>query len=469
MRPSKCETIAAFYLMACTLFTLTSCEMIENNFYDSDNQPSEEIDSPVDQKGSIPIQPGSRKSQVPAGPATEEAVQTDDVNRITKWDLWSSDETMLRGANIWQALVIPALDGLQFKGNGHVGPPFTLEDFKHLASLGANYVTISGPGLYTEKSPFEVDPKVLDHLDNLVEMIGQADMFVTIGFRTGPGRSEYSLCCEGEDWARGYFNDSMWEDQETQDAWVDMWRYTAEHYRDNPYVVGYKSMVEPNVAGILFDIWEPDVFYHRYADTLYDWNQLYPRIVEAIREVDPDTPILVNAEGFSAIEWLPYLVPVDQPQIVYIAHQYHPYEQYTNQEPGLGNAYPGEYDIDYDGMRDAFDRAWLDDLLSTLDNYSANHGVPVGVDEFGVVRYAPNAAVYMNDIMSLFEQRGINYSLWEWSTSWEMFVEDVHDFNFRYGTDFDSRVNTASDLQDVIVSYWGLNSLRPSNVVWLGE
>jgi hypothetical protein len=248
-----------------------------------------------------------------------------------------------------------------------------------------------------------------------------------------------------------------------------MWRYTAEHYRDNPYVVGYKLMVEPNVAGILFDMWEPEEFYRRHGGTLYDWNQLYPRIVEAIREVDPDTPILVNAEGFSAIEWLPYLVPLDQPGIVYIAHQYHPYEQYTNQEPGLENEYPGYYDVDYDGARDHFDRAWLEELLSTLDAYSAEYGVPVGVDEFGVVRYAPNAAGYMDDLMGYFEQRGINYSLWEWSTSWEAFVEEVNHFNFRYGTDVNSRQDTPSDLQDVILSYWGLNLLRPSNVTWVGD
>jgi hypothetical protein len=116
----------------------------------------------------------------------------------------------------------------------------------------------------------------------------------------------------------------------------------------------------------------------------------------------------------------------------------------------------------YDGVRDDFNRAWL-------DGYSAKHGVPVGVDEFGVVRYAPNAAVYMGDLMDLFEQRGINYSLGEWSTSWEMFVEDVHFFNFRYGTDVDSRRDMPSDLQDVILNYWALNTLRPSHVTWIKE
>jgi hypothetical protein len=460
---ARIQKLLIYFLVIFSLIALTSCEGIEDSYYEYEDETRGEEG---DQTQTVQDLPAPGDTQVVGVKPTKRSDSFESGKAITKWDLWSSGETLLRGANIWQALVIPELDGLEFKGNGQVGPPFIQADFDHLAALGANYVTISGPGLFTEKPPFEVDEVVVKHIDTLVEMIGKADMFVTIGFRTGPGRSEYGLCCDGEFWARGYFNDTMWEDQVAQDAWVAMWRYTAEHYRDNPYVVGYKLMVEPNAAGILFDIWEPEEFYRRYSGTLYDWNQLYPRIVEAIREVDPDTPILVNAEGFSAIEWLPYLIPVDQPGIVYIAHQYQPYEQYTNQEPGLGNGYPGYYDVDYDGVRDNFDRTWLEELLSTLGAYSAEHGVPVGVDEFGVVRYAPNAAGYMDDLMELFEQRGINYSLWEWSTSWEAFVEEVNDFNFRYGTDIDSRRGTPSDLQDVIVRYWGLNLLRPSNVTW---
>ena len=117
----------------------------------------------------------------------------------SKWDLWSSGETLLRGANIWQALVIPDLDGPTFKGSGYIGPPFTQEDFDNLAALGANYVTISGPGLYTEEPPFVVDTQAVENLDNLLEMISNGDMFATISFRTGPGRSECSFWCDEDD------------------------------------------------------------------------------------------------------------------------------------------------------------------------------------------------------------------------------------------------------------------------------
>ena len=48
-----------------------------------------------------------------------------------KWDLWIGGPH-LRGANIWQAIVIPELDGSEFKGPGPVGPPYAQEDFDRL-------------------------------------------------------------------------------------------------------------------------------------------------------------------------------------------------------------------------------------------------------------------------------------------------------------------------------------------------
>jgi hypothetical protein len=381
-----------------------------------------------------------------------------------KWGLWANG-TQLRGANIWQAIVIPELDGLEFKGPGPVGPPYSQDDFNRLAELGANYVSISGPGLFTEAAPYTVDLGVQAYLDNLVAMIASADMFVTIGFRTGPGRSEFTLCCGGDPYFEGYFDDSIWEDQEAQDAWVDMWRYTAERYGTNPVVVGYKLMVEPNSPGVFLDVYEPDEFYPEFADTLLDWNQLYPRIVNGIREVDADTPILVGGTGWSAVVWLPYLQPVEDPRTVYVVHQYEPQEDFTHQEPSGRISYPGSLDLDYDGEDDPFNQEWLFDLLSPVQAFAAQYDVPIVVDEYGVNRWVPGAAEYLDDQMALFEQFGFNYAIWEWQTSWEPFAEDVHDMNYLLGPDSANITDSiSSSLLEVLTTYWERNVIRPSTV-----
>lgn len=384
-----------------------------------------------------------------------------------KWSLWV-DGPHLRGANIYQRRTYPELDGPEFVGAGPVGPPYYQEDFDRLAALGANYVNVSHPGLFTEEPPYSVDLTIQHHLDQLLEMIGRADMFAVISFRTGPGRSEFTFMLdEAGDWYdESYLNHDVWQNPDTQQAWVDMWRAATERYRNHPIVVGYDLMVEPNADEAVFDFWEPDEFYPDHANSLADWNQFYPRIVTGIRQVDSVTPILVGAMGYSGVSWLPYLLATDDSRIVYTVHQYAPF-QYTHQEPGfLGRmdyAYPGEMDLDWDGEDDVFSQDWLDRLLRPADQYALNHNAPIAVNEFGLGRWQPGAADFMRDEMSLFEQRGWNHALWVWDPSWQHWVEEVNAFNFRLGPDPDNFVEQPNELMDVIVSFWEQNHIRPSD------
>ncbi len=391
-----------------------------------------------------------------------------------KWALWSGG-TELRGANIYQRRVYPTLDGSDFMGPGPVGPPFTQQDFDQLAGMRANYVNISHPGVFAETPPFALDPDIQGNLDSLLNMIVQADMFAVISFRTGPGRSEFTFFWDevGDWFDESYLNDSIWQDQAAQDAWAAMWRHTAERYRDHPIVAGYDLMVEPNSNEVgshalndPLDIWDPAEFYATHGGSLYDWNQLYPRITSAIRQVDSQTPILIGGMGYSAIEWLPYVHPTGDTRTVYVAHQYAPVS-YTHQWwDSLACTYPGMCDTDWDGEDDRFDSAWLGKLLETVDTFVSTHGVPVAVNEFGVMRWEPGAAAFMDDEIDLFEQRGINYALWEWQSLWAPLTEEVNAFHFRFGPDPTNRSDVeSSDLIDTISRYWERNSLRPSSAV----
>jgi hypothetical protein len=384
-----------------------------------------------------------------------------------KFALWVNGPH-LRGANIWQRVVILDLDGPNFLGSAHVGPPFLQADFDRLAALGANYVNISHPGLFTERPPYVLDEAVQDNLDRLLGMAAAADLFAVISFRTGPGRSDFTFYRDG---AGNWFDESLliesvWQSQREQDAWVKMWRYTAQRYRNNPIVVGYDLMVEPNAASVALEIDDPGDFYPAYTDTLYDWNQFYPRIVQEIRTVDPDTPILVGAMGWSAVRWLPYLKPSDDTRTVYAVHQYEPQAHYTHQEQPGENTYPGMFDLDWDGIPDQFDRQWLDAYLSTIDAFQIGYGVPVAINEFGVMRWVPGAALFMDDQISLFEQRGLNHALWDFSPAWSPAQEnDAFDFLHGPGVNNHSNVDTSA-LIEVILNYWTRNTLRPSNVGW---
>lgn len=380
-----------------------------------------------------------------------------------KWALWT-DGTQLRGANIYQRRVFAELDGTEFLGAGPLGPPYTQADFDALAANGANYVNISAPGLFTVTPPYEVDEGVQEALDSLIDMAQAADLFVVLSARTGPGRSEFSILREGvgEWFDEEYLIESVWEDEAARAAWAEMWRYTAERYRDNPVVVGYDLMVEPNTDEIL-ETWEPDEFYAEYGGTGYDWTSWFPSLINAIREVDTETPILVSGNGYGALYWLPYMPAVDDERVVYTFHQYEPYAFTHQYEDEIENSYPGYFDADWDEEPENVDRQWLEDYFYDIDLFQEKNNHPVAANECGVIRWEPGAADFMRDQLGIFEEYGINYAVWMWYPSWQPMVEDDHDFNFRLGAEIDNRSDTENDLWNLYKEFWQKNDLRPSD------
>ncbi len=380
-----------------------------------------------------------------------------------KWSLWING-TQLRGANIYQRQVMPDLDGEKFMGSDVYGPPYVQEDFDRLSALGANYVNIQLAGLYTIEPPYEVNDAAVANLDRLLAMIGRADMFAVITFHSGPGRSVFSIrrSGAGTSFDKDYVVENVWTDPDAQAAWAEMWRFTAERYKDNPIVVGYDLMCEPN-SNALVNIWSPEDFQVDYGGSGYDWNSWMPNIISAIREVDPQTPILVSPNSYGNIHWLSYLKIVDAPKIVYAFHQYAP-QQYTHQKTSDPLTYPGILDTDNNGILDVFDRTWLEDLLAIGGDFMASNNVPVVVNEYGVMRWAPGADVFLADETDIFEQYGWNYAVWMWYPSWETFVKIEKTFNFRLGPVIESNTDTQNSMFTNIVNFWQRNTIRPSDM-----
>jgi len=154
---------------------------------------------------------------------------------------------------------------------------------------------------------------------------------------------------------------------------------------------------------------------------------------------------------------------LDDPCIVYTVHQYEPY-LYTHQWWDTQDCtYPGWCDVDWDGEPEPFDRSWLEGLFATVDDFVAQHGVPVAANEFGVMRWEPGADAFIDDEMDLFEERGMDHAIWLWECSWEPYASEVDEFNFRHGPDPQNHQDVeTSALIEVIKGYWSRNAVRPS-------
>lgn len=372
-----------------------------------------------------------------------------------KMDLWR-EPACLRGANLWQKLVDARDDGNAI-GPGPVGPPHTQDNFQRLAEWGANYVNLSHPGIFTENPPYKLDERVAKHLDSLIAAAEKANLFVVVSFRTGPGRNEQALSGEPRQ-----SDHPVWQTKAAQDAWVAMWKAAARRYRNKPAVVGFDLMVEPNANGAIFKLYEPEPFFAKYGDTLYNWNPLAQRIGKAIRTLDPETPILVGAMNWSSVSWLSTLPKFTFGNVVYLAHHYEPFV-YTHQQAPFSRTYPGTFDANYDGVNDRVDKTFVKKLLQPLVDFRDSRKAVVAVNEFGLSRWQPGADRYLKEMYEIFEEWGISTALWEWQSDFE--GVDWDDFNFRKGADPKNHAELAgSPLEQRIREAWSRNQVRPRSV-----
>lgn len=360
-----------------------------------------------------------------------------------KWDLWVGGTT-LRGADLHPCRTLE---------QNRCAEKIDRQDVQDLRDYGANLINASYPGLFAVEARYEVDPTAMTYLDDLIGWAGEVGIYVVIHFRTGPGRNEAAIHL-----ANGARFDVR-IDQAAHDAWVDIWCFTAERYRDTPVVIGYDLMVEP-LANLQIDPdgeLAPAEVLAEAKGTLLDWNALAAEITTAIREVDVDTPIIVSSLTWADSAWFDALEPTDDSRTVYSLHNYNP-DVYTNQELGeIKIIYPDVVE-DY-GETITFDRAWQEENLRPVVEFALQHSVPIYVGEFGAFRWVPGAVAFLTDQTELFEQCGWNYAVYVWRGD----EVDFDGFNLEYGTDPENLVaGSENPLLGLFRARWAQNVHFPS-------
>jgi endoglucanase len=168
-------------------------------------------------------------------------------------------------------------------------------------------------------------------------------------------------------------------------------------------------------------------WYESVRGTPADLNLFYRKVIKAIRQVDRDTPIVLDA-GFYATPWGMMMFDpsvIGDPNVIYSFHMYEP-----GAFIGSGNddgqfRYPGLIptgELDVEGRPDseapyAPMRAWNTDavraFLAPVTEWQEKHGIPssrIFVGEFGVRREHEGAGAYLSDLIDVFEEKG-----WHWA------------------------------------------------------
>ena len=185
------------------------------------------------------------------------------------------------------------------------------------------------------------------------------------------------------------FDLAMLHEKKYADAFIACWEKLAARFRGHPAVWAYDIINEPQQHGA----------------APVNYLAIQYRAAAAIRAIDPDVPLIVTC-NIGGPDTYRYLKPLPLKDVIYTVHMYEPIS-YTHQ--GISGVAPL---ISYPGTIDEkkWDRTMLKKQLEPVRDFQEKYGARIYVGEFSAVRYAPGAARWLEDVISLFEEYG-----WDWS------------------------------------------------------
>jgi hypothetical protein len=232
----------------------------------------------------------------------------------------------------------------------------------------------------------------------------------------------------------------LWEDFAYQQKALQFWIDLASELKDYSCIVAYDILNEP-CPELLTGIEEQTIpgeadrfsgWYSKYKDTPRDLYLFYQRVINAVREIDQETPIMVES-GFYAqpsayLEWPDKL---EDSKVLYSFHIYEPYAftSGNNFRDGGKYEYPGKVLFGSDEIW--WDKSVTELYLNPFMEWLNKHSVPVNrvvAAEFGCMRRNKGVDRYLEDILTLLEDRSYHWAFYS-------FREDGWDgYDYELGT-----------------------------------
>lgn len=270
------------------------------------------------------------------------------------------------------------------------GGPCKEEDFKTLKDWGATLVRYQmnrGWGKTNMNQDVAeymswVDSKV-DHL--LTDILPWAEKYglqVVVDLHVPPGGRDKS----------GDMN--MFYEVKFADAFLETWKRIATRCKGRRGIWGYDLINEP--------------CQNRPAAPNCDYWTLQARAARLVREIDPVTPIVIEANGWDSASQFRFLKPLELSDVIYQTHMYDP-GYYTHQ----GVHAKSEKDwlrTPYPCAAKKLDKEFLRAALKPVLDFQRRHGAVIYVGEFSAITWAEGADAYLRDCISIFNEYG-----WHWT------------------------------------------------------
>ncbi|WP_255478873.1 glycoside hydrolase family 5 protein [Pantoea sp. ME81] len=240
------------------------------------------------------------------------------------------------------------------------------------------------------------------------------------------------LSLPGMRWSQnngGQFDDRLWQDNAFWQQSARYWRDLAAALQDHPAVAAYNIINEPapekmggldeHASAATMKSW-----YLQQKGTARDLPGFYRTVIAAIREVDQQTPVMVDSGWYAAADAFTYWPqPLEDKRVLYSVHMYEPYSATSapNAKRKAPWPYPGK--VPFAGLQQQWDAQRVAEYLALPFEWAKSHGVArhqMVVGEFGCVRTLPGCTQYLEDVLKVLDQQQSHWAFYSFrEDSWD--------------------------------------------------
>ncbi len=267
---------------------------------------------------------------------------------------------------------------------------FSEADIIRIRALGFNHVRLpfSYRHFESDTQPGEWREEGFKRLDRVIGWCRRQGLWVVLDLHSAPG-------CQAADWnAESAHGEVLfWDNVSYQERVAALWREIARRYRNEPTVMGYELLNEP------------DTTFTRQVASL---NAFHLRCIRAIRKVDKRHIIIVNGDKHATDLRALDAATFADPQVMAAFHFYHQYTPPLREITSFPCVHNGQrIDEDFLIQRTG--------LLERSDRLRIPR--PEYLDEFGIGYRGPGVEAQRKIIETVIrtcQQRNIHWCLWHW-------------------------------------------------------
>jgi len=201
----------------------------------------------------------------------------------------------------------------------------------------------------------------------------------------------------------------LWTVPAEQDKFIALWKDLSGFLHEWPRgMVAYELMNEP------------------VADDPEQWNSLVAKLVDSIRQWEPERTIVIGSNRWQSANTFDKLrIPKNDRNILLSFHFYEPFflthyqASWTNLKDFKGDVnYPGQIVLhsNLPEHQRVYNRDTLLKMMQKPLHLADSLKLPLYCGEFGVIDKAPRQSklAWYRDMVSIFEEKGIAYANWNY-------------------------------------------------------